>query len=305
MRLAKIEAELLTGAAADIAMAFVDEPLEPVRVPDVANFGAGPGAELARRYRLHGYALFELTNEPMSVDAHLLTANALNLGEPFVPPLYKLGDRTPPPVSVISAADNKGTDDESHPSFGATVGQELHCDGTLQPMGLIKATVMSCRTPAARGGVNNLFDSVAAYAELLRTDLDAALALTRPDVLVRRANINGCDEEKVGPAFAVIEGRLIGHYCVTATDSMPADGEAGDDLQRGIAFLAEAAQPGQPYFRTVRLGAGQGIVFDNTRISHGRTPYEDSGASKRCLFRTLHVRHPMPDGAGHPTRQAS
>ncbi|MEU6145657.1 TauD/TfdA family dioxygenase [Streptomyces sp. NPDC047081] len=284
----------LTRVAARITAAFAHLPDQPLPVRGAAELSGNPGEELARQYRAHGFAIIEFTDERVTQDTHLLACKALGLGEPFVPQLYTLGNRVAPRVSVISASANVGTEAEKHPSFGRSVGQELHVDGTLQPMGMIKATLMSCQTPAAHGGVNTFFDSVGAYAELVRTDLQAALALANPRVLVRRANINGSDEAKTGPVYAVIEDQLVGHYCMTDTDSIQVvDDVSQEDLERGLAAIAEAARPGTPYFRTLTLRGNQAVIFDNTRVSHGRTAYEDSSGNRRCLFRTLHVRHPQ------------
>lgn len=288
------EAAQLLAAAAQVTPSFADAPPDPVRITDLTDLASHTGAEIVRRYHAHGWALFAVEGVPLTADAHLLMAELLNLGEPFVPPLYSMGGRSPSTVSVISAADNAHTEDAAHPAFGRAMAQGLHCDGTLQPIGFIKATLMSCRAPAAHGGVTTLFDSIGAYADLLRVDQAAALALARRDVLVRRATINDYHEENVGPVYAVRDGRLVGHYCVSNTDSFHiTDGPHDDELRRGLAFLKNAAQPGQPYFQTVRLGAGQVISFDNTKISHGRTAYEDSFDAKRCLYRTLHVSHPL------------
>ncbi|MBT2408162.1 MULTISPECIES: TauD/TfdA family dioxygenase [unclassified Streptomyces] len=288
----------LTRAAAHVTPAFADLPDRPLTVRGASELSGTAGEELARQYDAHGFAIVEFTDERVTEDTHLLACKALGLGEPFVPKLYTLGNRVAPPVSVISASVNAGTEAGNHPSFGRSVGQELHVDGTLQPMGMIKATLMSCQTPAVQGGVNTFFDSVGAYAELLRTDLPAALTLANPRVLVRRANINGSDEAKTGPVYAVIEDRLVGHYCLTDTDSFQTvDDVSPEDFARGLAALAEAARPGSPYCRTVTLRENQAVIFDNTRLSHGRTAYEDSSGNRRCLFRTLHVRHPQPESA--------
>lgn len=297
---AGVEVRELVEAAAAVTPMFVAAPSQPVEVARAADLVGASGREVTRRYRAHGYALMEFASETVTEALHLQAAQAFRLGDPFVPPLYFLGGRTPSSVSVISAAENDGTSDETHPSFGRTVGQELHCDGTLQPIGLVKATLMSCRTPAAVGGDNTLFDSVAAFSALLRADPAAALALAHPEALVRRATINGSDEACSGPVYGVVDGRLAGRYCVTDTDSFGSVGGAADDLARGVSALAASASPGQPYFRTLRLGANQAIMFDNTRVSHGRTSYEDAKGSQRCLYRTLHLRHPDPMEAGGP-----
>ena len=64
------------------------------------------------------------------------------------------------------------------------------------------------------------------------------------------------------------------------------------DLQRGVDFLRAAALPGSRHFAQLKLEAGQAIVLDNSRISHGRTAYQDSNAQRRCLYRSLHLQHP-------------
>ena len=203
-----------------------------------------------------------------------------------------MGGRVPSHVSTISASENATTPDADHPSFGSTVGQALHTDGTLQPAGMVKATVMSCRTPAAEGGHNGFFDAVSAFATLLESDPEAAIALTSPTALLRRADINGCIDENLGPAFTVQGGRVVGRYCETNTDSwMYPEGEAGANLRHAVELLRAMAREGHPTYRTERLKANQVVVFDNTRLSHSRAPYRDSGRIRRCLFRTLHLEH--------------
>jgi len=288
-----LAAEDLLAAARSVTVTFDRIPSEPVSVADAAEISRADAARIARRYQGHGFAIIRVSPGTASPDTLLAMARSLCLGPAFVPPLYSIGGRQAPPVSRISAAANVRTAFASHPSFGRSVGQALHCDGTLQDIGFIKASLLLCETPAAEGGDTTLFNTSAAIAELVRTDLLAARALAAPGTLIRTANINGCTDSNAGPAVTVQNGHLVCRYCVTDTDSWAVpDGTDGADLRRGVEFLTEASRPGSPYFTLLHLGRDEAIVFDNTSISHGRTGYRDTAALRRCLYRSLHLRHP-------------
>jgi alpha-ketoglutarate-dependent taurine dioxygenase len=258
---------------------------------DPAHLTPAQADQIVGRYVRHGFAIIEVCVATPDTLGEL--AEALGLGEPFIPPLYTMNGRQAAKVSRISAAHNIGTEDANHPSFGRTVGQDLHCDGTLQDIGFIKASLLLCESPAAEGGDTVLFNSSAAFAKLTQTDPPAAAALTTPGSLVRRATINGCTDANWGPAFSVRDGHIVSRYSVTNTDSWAVpDGVHADDLYRGVAFLAAASRIGSRYHLRRRLDAGQAIVFDNTRISHGRTGYRDSPHWHRCMYRSLHLHHP-------------
>ena len=283
----------LVAACATISTTFTDIPSSPAPLDLAAGTGAG---EVVRRYRRHGFAVFGM-GETLGADVHRAASARLHLGAPFVPPLYSLGGQEPDPISTISAARNVDRPDASHPSFGRTVGQALHCDGTLQTIGFVKATLMSCVHPAARGGANVFFNSSGAFLRLVELDPEAALALTDPRALARRATINGCSDVTVGPAFSVQESGVLARYCVTETDSWRYDSVADPEgLRRGVAFLEGAAEEGSPFHHEQTLSRDLAVVFDNTVISHGRMPYEDSESAQRCMLRTLHLSHPRVHG---------
>jgi alpha-ketoglutarate-dependent taurine dioxygenase len=288
-----VSADEVLAAARAVRTTFEDLPRDPVGIGDPSVISERESAQIIDRYTRHGFAVLQLSSVAITPGTLLELAESLGLGDPFVPPLYTKGGNRPRSVSRISAASNLGTSDQSHPSFGRTVGQRLHCDGTLQEIGYIKASVLLCESPAAQGGDTTLFNSSAAYAQLAATDRPAAVALATPGVLIRQANINGCSDMNAGPAFSVRDGQLVCGYSVTETDrwAVP-DGAPEASLYRGVGFLSHAALPGSPDFVQLRLGPGQAIVFDNTRISHGRTPYRDSEDRRRCLYRSLHLRHP-------------
>lgn len=288
-----VRAEELLAAARSRIITFAGLPAEPVVVHDPANTSLAEVSRIVRRYVDHGFAIIQLASTSCRAQTPISIADSLRLGEPFVPPLYLMDGHAAPKVARISAARNAGTGDAGHPSFGHTVGQDLHSDGTLQDIGFVRATVLACEAPAADGGDTILFNSCAAFAELIETDPSAAAALATPGSLVRRATINGATDVNRGPAFTVQDGRLISRYSVTHTDSwdVPA-GISAADLRRAVDFLAAASAPESRHFLRLRLDAGQVIVFDNTRLSHGRTAYRDSPQRQRCVYRSLHLRHP-------------
>ena len=284
-----VRVEALLAAAGAVSTTFAAIPEAPVPVRDPSAIGALEAAEIADRYARHGFAIVQLGG-PVTPGTLTALAGSLDLGAPFVPPLY---GNAVPTISRISAAANAGTAEENHPSFGRTVGQALHSDGTLQDIGYVKATLLVCETPAEQGGDTVLFNASAAYSQLAEADVPAAVALATPGSLVRQANINGSTDLNAGPAFAVRDGGLVSRYSVTETDRWAVP--AGVDpavLWRGVGFLLHASLPGSRHFARLALAAGQAIVFDNTRISHGRTSYRDSPARRRCLFRGLYLRHP-------------
>ncbi|MER7172975.1 alpha/beta hydrolase fold domain-containing protein [Streptomyces mesophilus] len=278
----------LRAAARITPTTFATVPARPVTVADPRRLSLTTAAEVVARYQDNGFALLQLRPEHCTQTTVEEIAAALELGEPFVPPLYTRAGYASTKVSQISASSSTDTSSR-HPHFETTVGQELHCDGTLQDIGVIKSAVLLCRSQGIDGGDTLLFNAHAAFTELLDTDPTAALALMAPRLLERRATFNDSDEINQGPAFAIQDGRLVCRYCVDATDRWQADTEAAE---RGLAFLHAARRPDSPHVLRFPLGEGQAMVMDNTRISHGRTAYRDGPGKRRLLFRSLHLRHP-------------
>jgi alpha-ketoglutarate-dependent taurine dioxygenase len=250
---------------------------------------------IIERFTSSAFAVIEFDVDMAGPTALNYLAELLDLGELFVPPLYKSGDVIAAPFSRISAGSRTYG---SHPAFESNSGLDMHCDGTLQEIGLVKTSLLVCETPAAEGGATTLFNAAAAYGELARADGPAASALANPSVLVRRANINGCDDANIGPGFTLKEGKLVCGYSVSTTDTWQAPPNLDpDDLERGLDFLRRASAPDSPWYTEVNLRRGQALVLDNTTLSHGRRPYRDSPTLQRCLYRGLYLTHPNSKGA--------
>lgn len=288
-----VDLQALVAAAEKVVTTFDSIPSHPVAVNDTAHIDHEAASEIVLRYVQNGFCVLELVADKPTPYNLRAIASSLHLGDPFIPPLYTMGANKVQPVSRISAARNASTPDAHHPSFGRTVGQNLHSDGTLQDIGFVKAAILLCECAAAEGGDTTLFNTSAAYNEIITADPAAAAALATPGTLIRKANINGCTDENSGPVVSVKDGQLVCRYSVTETDSWAVpDGVDEDDLRRGIEFMADAARPGSRHYAELKLAAGQAIIFDNTRISHGRTAYLDSDVQRRCMFRGLYLRDP-------------
>jgi len=250
--------------------------LDPVPVHAWDTIPAATGREVARRLESAGFALIQASQVPGRAAPQQL-ARQLGLGPVFTPPQYR--DR---PYTDGQGVTRIGTDAAAaHPAFGQATGQHLHSDGTLQRIGEIKTTILLCARPARSGGTSHLFNSAAAFAWLLHEDPAAAAALTAADVLVRTSTLPDTrGQYSAGPAFAVADGRLISRYSVTGTDT----------LDRGLAFLQQAARPGSPYYTELVLTAGQGLLLANDLISHGRAAYNDDPDCPRLMLRALFTR---------------
>jgi alpha-ketoglutarate-dependent taurine dioxygenase len=286
-----VDVNALLTCAESVTTTFAQLPDGPVHLCDVFAPARHELHAILDRFARHGFAVVQLDPGPGDPEDMIALANALDLGAPFTPPLYKQGGGPGQAIARLSLQPSRTA--AVHPSFDRAVGLEMHCDGTLQDIGVVKTVVLLCRSPAAEGGDTTLLNAAVAYRELITVDPAAALALARPGVLVRQANINGCTDSHSGPAFAVQDNRLICGYSVAETDRWDVpDGVEEADLRRGVDFLRRASQPGSPYFAQLRLGRGQAIMFDNTRVSHGRTPYRDDESHTRCMFRGLFLRYP-------------
>ncbi|MEV0623676.1 TauD/TfdA family dioxygenase [Nonomuraea sp. NPDC050404] len=256
----------------------------------VASYDSPQAKDLAAVIEQLRYAGFAVTScsQPPTHDGLIALAEALDLGEPFVPPLY----RRPGAVGVAASGISTLTASAAHvphPAVSAS-GQGLHVDGLLQPIGTVVTSILLCVRPAAEGGQSTLFNAVGAFRQLARTDPDAAATLLSDRVLGRRATVNGSPDVSWGPAFAVVDGTLVTRYSRDGNDLWdPEHGHEGA-LGRALATLAELAEPGSPYALRFTLQAGQGLLMANSRICHGRTPYRDVPDRPRAMLRGLFLR---------------
>lgn len=285
----KVNVNALLEAAKSHLISFDNFPSAPVLVDTILDASRKSIAEIADRYFKFGFAVIHINSETPSPGTVVAIGNLYNLGEPFTPPLYSKGGYKTSPISKISTQGYSA----SHPTFQGDGMVQLHCDGTLQKIGFIKTSVIVCEMQGANGGDSILFNATGAYAELIERDLDAAIAMATHGSLVRQANINGCSDKNIGPVFSVYDGKIICNYSVTATDKFLATSRINAAaLARGVEYMRKASQPGSPYYGEVRLEANQAIMLANTKLAHGRKPYQNAEGFRRCLYRGLFLSYP-------------
>lgn len=277
------------GTRGIYATALDDDLLHsPVRLRSADQPENAEMIALLNRYEAYGVAVFELAGTaPDEADVAALAAG-LGLGPAFVPPTYRVastrGLYRRDGLNVLSATHGDGF---SHPAFTTTTGQQLHSDGTVQPIGVVRTSILLCLSQAADGGDSVLFNSVAAFCRLAQEDLAAARALTT-DCLRRTATVGTIDESLLGPAFALQHGRLVSRYSVTHTESW--EFPVGTDvpaLRRALARMDELSAPGSDLRAELRLAPGQGLIMANDQIAHGRTAYRDAPGHVRTMVRGL------------------
>ena len=263
---------------------FTNVPTDPIIVDSISDIDHKILNKVLLRYRTHGFSIIEYKQEIDEIVV-LKLAELLNLGKIFVPPLYKRGLYK---TSGVSTVKSTNTDNKNHKVFESEASIDLHCDGTLQPIGFVQTTILACKYSASLGGESILFNSTAAYYELFQNDREAALTMASDCSLIRQANLNNCGDKNIGPVFAIKNGELVCAYSVTQTDSfMAAYNTDMAALKRAIEFMRNSALPGSKYNYQHKLSSGQILIFANSKISHGRLKYQNSNNTNRCMFRAL------------------
>lgn len=165
-------------------------------------------------------------------------------------------------------------------------GISWHTDGYYNPLDRkIRAMLLHCVRPAAKGGENALLDYEMLYL-LLRDENPLYIeALMHPEVMTIPANIeNGVEirPEQTGPVFSVDKETGYLHMRYTArTRSI----EWKDDTvtRSAVKCLEEILASDSPNIFHNRLSAGQGIICNN--ILHTRSAFEDDEGSGRLVYR--------------------
>jgi len=151
-----------------------------------------------------------------------------------------------------------------------------HTDGYYNPPERrVRAFVLHCVSPAARGGENALLDPEIAYLTLRDESPEYIRALMAPDVLTIPANTEEGGESRpaqTGPVFSIDPVTNSLHMRYTArTRSIEWKQDAA--TQRAVKALEQLLAGGSPYVFHCRLAAGEGLLCNN--VLHNRTEFAD------------------------------
>lgn len=161
-----------------------------------------------------------------------------------------------------------------------------HTDGYYNtPEQTVRAVLLYCVHPAARGGENLLLDHEIAYLLMRDEEPRWIEALMRADAMIIPPNIEQGSfvrGERPGPVFSVdARGRLHMRYTARTRSIVWANDTA---TREAVAFLRELMSEASPYVFKYRLNPGEGLICNN--VLHTRTAFEDDpNAASRLLYR--------------------
>ena len=162
-----------------------------------------------------------------------------------------------------------------------------HTDGYYNPPDRkIRAMVLHCVRPAAKGGANKLVDHEMLYLLMRDENPHYIEALMQPDVMTIPANIeNGVEirPEQTGPVFSVDAKTGHLHMRYTAR-TRSIEWKQDKTTLAAVKWLEELLANDSPAIFHHRLTAGQGLICNNTL--HTRSAFEDEeGSLGRLVYR--------------------
>jgi alpha-ketoglutarate-dependent taurine dioxygenase len=160
-----------------------------------------------------------------------------------------------------------------------------HTDGYYNALDhQIRALFLHCVSPAEKGGENALLDHEVAYIHLRDSNPEYIRAFMANDAMTIPANsVDGKEirPDCVGPVFSVLpDGNLHMRY-TARTRSIEWKNDAV--TQAAVKELEEFLDSSSPYIYRATLQSGQGLISNN--VLHDRSGFEDTGDSKRLLYR--------------------
>lgn len=250
------------------------------------------GSILATELQRYGYVIVDVGRQPLArlESRMLMLARSLGLGAPFVPRLYAgRGLYRDSGLHLIGTA----LGSVGHAAFVSSEAQALHCDGTLEPLGLVNTTMLGCVEKAEEGGASVLFNALGGFCDLWAKDRSAAQTLLWAKCLARSAGLDPAAPPATGPAFGLRKQYLLTRYSRTPGDRYYAPLGADCDLTRALAHLSALARRDSSYYFETTLSPGQILIFANSRLSHGRTAYRTGPAGhSRTFLRALFTTPP-------------
>ncbi len=162
-----------------------------------------------------------------------------------------------------------------------------HTDGYYNPVERrIRAMILHCVRPAAKGGENALMDPDMLYIQLRDEDPALVEALARPDAMTIPAN----DEEglqrtpTVGPVFWDDGGNPAMRYTARGRNI---EWNPDPTVMRAVEAIRRFLGNPNPHIFRARMESGWGLICNN--VLHLRERFEDGPESTRLLYRARYL----------------
>jgi len=160
-----------------------------------------------------------------------------------------------------------------------------HTDGYYNaPDHQIRALLLHCVAPAAKGGENALMDHEISYIHLRDSNPAYIEALMADDAMTIPANLVDGKEirpDRSGPVFSVMaDGNLHMRYTARTRSIVWKDNAI---TQAAVKTLEAYLKSDSPFIYRAILQSGQGLISNN--VLHDRSGFEDSDVIKRLLYR--------------------
>lgn len=163
-----------------------------------------------------------------------------------------------------------------------------HTDGYYNlPQHRIRAMLLHCVRPAARGGENSLMDPEIAYILLRDANPAFVEALMQPDAMTIPPNMESGEETRearCGPVFTIDPSTGDLHMRYTAR-TRSIEWKNDEMTAAAVAFLDNLLNTESEFVLPNHLAAGQGLVCNN--VLHNRSAFDDSEdkAKQRLVYR--------------------
>ncbi|MFJ7679855.1 TauD/TfdA family dioxygenase, partial [Peribacillus sp. NPDC097198] len=209
---------------------YSNKDINIVKVYDI--FNASTLNQLIHDYSNNGFAIFELMDMEVNQETLKQFTDSLGLGAAYIPSTYNNKSfYSKKGFNLIT----KNKHDQSHKAFNTSSEQELHSDGTLEPIGFIKTSLLFCESQGLSGGENTLFNSVGAFYDMLINCSNIGWSMLNDSSLRRYSYIN--NDQNIGPTFSIKENQIISRFSLDNTSDWNYGFENVPNLEKAYSFL--------------------------------------------------------------------
>lgn len=151
------------------------------------------------------------------------------------------------------------------PQYANTTSSDLllHTDGSFEKHPP-KLMMIYCETPAEEGGLSRVCYARAVYDYLKAQHPGTLSGLFRPNAFVIKRD----DRQAARSVFEFCDGRISMAFRYGADISLEISPQARDGIAAIIEYVSNPAN-----YAEFLLDEGQLLLFDNTRVLHGRTVF--------------------------------